>query len=119
MNEDVKIVNFLQEHAEAFKTLNEQWISSFFVLEKCDQQILDNPKKHILDKKGSILIALYNDIPIATCALIPMEEKGTYELAKMAVTPSMRGKKIGLKILRLYALRLSKAIMILSSGKLS
>ena len=43
---------------------------------------------------GHILMARYNGEIVGTCALIKTDD-ATYELAKMAVTESARGKNIG------------------------
>jgi GNAT superfamily N-acetyltransferase len=55
---------------------------------------LDHPKEYILDRGGQILIALYKDEPVGTCALIKMNDH-TFELAKMAVSANAKGKGIG------------------------
>src|SRR5690606_1448554 len=50
----------------------------------------------ILDRGGKIFVALYNKEPEGECALMKLDDAGsTYELAKMAVSPKMQGKKIG------------------------
>jgi len=92
----VKIVNYEPKYAKAFQSLNEQWINQYFEMEEKDRVSLENPKEYILDKNGTILVALYNDIPVGVCALIKMNhEKYDYELAKMAVDPTVQGKGIG------------------------
>lgn len=63
-------------------------------MEAADYKSLDHPEEYILHKGGHILFALYNDIPVGTCALIKMEDGG-FELAKMAVSPLVKGKGIG------------------------
>lgn len=91
----VQIVDYTQEHAVAFKALNVEWISTYFKIEPEDLKALDHPKDYILKKGGHILMAIYEDQPVGTCALIKMKDGSGYELAKMAVSPDVRGKSIG------------------------
>jgi DNA-binding MarR family transcriptional regulator/predicted GNAT family N-acyltransferase len=94
--EHVSIIPYTSKYRKAFKDLNEEWISKWFVMEKADHHALDNPKSYILDKGGVILVALYQGEPVGVCALIKMKDPVyQYELAKMAVSPSMRGRNVG------------------------
>lgn len=95
-SKDVQIVEYQAEYQEAFRSLNEEWISTYFEMEEADYKALDNPKEYILDKGGKIFVALYNDEPLGVCALIKMND-GDYdfEMAKMAVSPKAQGKSIG------------------------
>ncbi|MCP9749745.1 GNAT family N-acetyltransferase [Ferruginibacter sp. HRS2-29] len=95
-NPDVRIVEYQPEHKSAFRSLNEEWISTYFEMEETDYKALDHPEEYILSKGGKILVALYNDEPSGVCALIKMNDgKYDYELAKMAVSPKVQGKGIG------------------------
>jgi DNA-binding MarR family transcriptional regulator/predicted GNAT family N-acyltransferase len=89
----IQIVDYRPEHAAAFRALNEAWITTYFKMEPEDLKALDHPKDYILKKGGHILMAIYKDEPVGTCALIKM--KDGYELAKMAVDTEVRGKNIG------------------------
>lgn len=92
----VRIVEYLPEYKEAFRALNEEWISKYFRMEKADYDALDAPDDYILNKGGHIFIALFNNVPAGVCALIKMTDgKYDYELAKMAVSPKAQGKSIG------------------------
>jgi len=91
----VNIVDYAPIYQEAFKQLNVDWISQHWKLEEPDYQALDNPEQYILNKSGVILIALDEGTPVGSCALIKMDN-GDYELAKMAVSPKVQGKGIGL-----------------------
>ncbi|WP_342647085.1 bifunctional helix-turn-helix transcriptional regulator/GNAT family N-acetyltransferase [Mucilaginibacter sp. CSA2-8R] len=92
---DVEIVDYQPKYKQAFKDLNEEWITTHFKMEESDYKALDHPEEYILNKGGYILMALYHDEPVGTCALIKMENH-TFELAKMAVSPKAKGKGIGL-----------------------
>jgi GNAT superfamily N-acetyltransferase/DNA-binding MarR family transcriptional regulator len=91
----INIVDYSSIHQAEFKALNVDWISQYWELEAPDHFALDEPETYILNNDGIILIALNNQTPIGCCALIKKDEH-TYELAKMAVSPQARGKKIGL-----------------------
>ena len=93
----VQIVDFDNEHAADFKRLNVQWITQHWVLEAADFKALDAPKDYILDRGGAILIALLQERPVGTVALLP-HDAATLELAKMAVCPTAQGKGIGLAL---------------------
>ncbi|MBP1223180.1 GNAT family N-acetyltransferase [Flavobacterium sp. 1355] len=93
---DVEIVEFEPKYQNAFKALNEEWISTYFEMEEADYKALDNPKEYILDKGGKIFVALYQGEPVGVCALIKMNDKNyDFEMAKMAVSPKAQGKSIG------------------------
>ena len=83
----------------AFLRLNEAWISTDFVLEEEDRQLLSHPQKHILDPGGAICIAEIDGEPIGCCALIVMAP-GDLELAKMTVADKARGMGIGQQLLQ-------------------
>ncbi len=46
------------EDATAFRTLNEEWITRYFTLEKMDRETLGDPEGKILKNGGHILMAL-------------------------------------------------------------
>lgn len=94
-DESIHIVDYSPIHQEEFKALNVEWISQHWELEEPDFNALNNPEDYILNQGGIILIALYNNAPVGCCALIKIDEH-TYELAKMAVSPKVQGKHIGL-----------------------
>jgi DNA-binding MarR family transcriptional regulator len=93
-SQSVEITTYEPKYKEAFKQLNEEWITTYFKMEEADYKALDHPEDYILAKGGFILFALYKGEPVGTCALIKMDEH-TYELAKMAVSPRAKGKGIG------------------------
>jgi ribosomal protein S18 acetylase RimI-like enzyme len=92
----VRIIPYKKTYAQAFRDLNEEWISKYFTMEAADYKALDHPKEYILDKGGAIVVALYDDEPVGVCALIKMKDpEFDFELAKMAVSPKAQGKNIG------------------------
>lgn len=92
--QSIRIVTYESRHAEAFKRLNEEWITTYFEIEEADRRVLNDPENNIIGKGGHILVALLDEEAIGVCALIPHDAQ-TYELAKMAVSPTVQGKGVG------------------------
>ncbi|MTI22592.1 GNAT family N-acetyltransferase [Fulvivirga sp. RKSG066] len=92
----VSIVEYHPKYKEAFKKLNEEWITRYFKLEAADLKAIDHPQENIIDKGGAILVAIEGHAVLGVCALLKMEDRPkVYELAKMAVSPAAQGKGIG------------------------
>ena len=94
------------DDATAFRSLNEEWISLYFVLEPKDREQLEHPEI-LLNRGAHIYIAQSSSAQsspaqtredIGCVALIPMGN-GVYELSKMAVAPHARGLGIGRALL--------------------
>ncbi|WP_220139967.1 GNAT family N-acetyltransferase [Nocardia huaxiensis] len=79
--------------ARAFKELNEEWVRTLFTLEPADSKVLDHPER-IVAEGGQILIARAGD-EIVGCGALLAEGHGVFEVSKMAVPPSHRGRGIG------------------------
>lgn len=95
-SKDVQIVEYQPHYQSAFKSLNEEWISTYFEMEEADYKALDNPDEYILNKGGKIFVALYNGEPFGVCALMKIDDPTyDFEMAKMAVSPQAQGKNIG------------------------
>lgn len=92
--EKISVIDYKKEFKDYFKSLNEEWIKKFFVLEDDDIKLLNYPEENILNKGGVIKFAKLNNEIIGTCALLKISNN-VYELAKMAVSPKAQGKKIG------------------------
>jgi len=93
---EVEIVAYEPQYAAAFKSLNEEWISTYFEMEEADHKALEHPQEYILDKGGKIFVALYNNEAVGVCALIKLDDSEyDFEMAKMAVSPNAQGKSIG------------------------
>ncbi len=86
------------DDGSAFRTLNEEWITRYFVLEEHDKQILNDPENQILRAGGQVFFGYLNNEAVACVALIPTGD-GVYELSKMAVVPHLRGMGIGRRLL--------------------
>lgn len=90
----VVIRSFLPGDEAAFRDINLEWIERYFAVEQKDRDVLDNPRKYILDPGGEILLALDGETPIGVVALMMMDV-GSVELAKMGVRPQAQGKGAG------------------------
>ncbi len=90
----VEIIDYDPKYKTVFRDLNHAWIKKYFQLELADNNTLDNPETKIIQPGGYICFARYEEEIVGTCALIKMNDD-TYELAKMAVTETARGKNIG------------------------
>ncbi|MBS0365324.1 MAG: MarR family transcriptional regulator/GNAT family N-acetyltransferase [Proteobacteria bacterium] len=91
----VTLRDFDDDLAESFYRINAEWIQEMFALESNDIDLLSNPRERIIDKGGAILFAATRDLGVVgTCAIIKAQD-GWYELTKMAVSKSARGRKIG------------------------
>lgn len=88
------------EDAEAFRLLNEEWITRWFVLEEKDRQTLGDPEGAIIARGGAVLMARLDNVPVGCVALIPTGD-GVYELSKMAIRPDLRGAGVGRKLILL------------------
>ncbi|MEP1446400.1 MAG: bifunctional helix-turn-helix transcriptional regulator/GNAT family N-acetyltransferase [Paraglaciecola sp.] len=95
MQTDIKIRPFIPALAHHFEAINKEWIDDMFVLEKIDQQVLENPQSYIINNGGKIWFAEHPTLGIVgTCAFW---NKGNrcFELTKMGVLKSARGLKVG------------------------
>ena len=114
----VEIVTFRDEFAEAFASLNYEWIESTYGVEEHDREILDAPFEKIIKPGGQIFFALADDTVAGTAAL---ENQGpdAFELVKMAVSPKFRGLGIGDRLMNAcieYALLAKRSRITLDSN---
>jgi GNAT superfamily N-acetyltransferase len=97
MTNSLKIIDFQPSHREAFTFLNKAWIEKRFVLEDVDIKVINDPETYILKNGGAIIMAIYEEKPVGTCALLN-KGNGVFEMTKMTVDESYRGLKIGEKL---------------------
>ncbi len=122
MRSSIEILEFDNKYSQDFYNLNIEWLKAFFVVEPYDEEVLSKPNTYIIDKGGHIFFAKLNDKVVGTVALMPTENKGIYELTKMAVSPEHRGLKIGQKLMQ-HCISFAKSnsfkgLMLYSSTKL-
>lgn len=96
----MKVTAYKPEFKDAFRELNLEWIRAHFKVEKKDEEQLSNPEA-IVAAGGEVFFLVSDEgEAIATAAMIKMDDGG-FELAKMAVRPNHRGKKLGDMIMKL------------------
>lgn len=80
--------------AQAFRTLNEAWISQYFAIEAEDRRQLDDPVRELVEPGGAVLVARLGDIVVGCVGLAPTRP-GVLDLVKMAVSPDHQGHGTG------------------------
>jgi putative acetyltransferase len=91
-----------------FRTLNEAWISKYFTIEDADRILLEHPVANIVQAGGHIVMAMAGHKAIGCCALLA-NGPGEFELAKMAVLESERGRGIGRRIIE-YTINYARSL---------
>lgn len=94
MHAELPIAPFRPELAPAFTELNRAWIETLFTLEEADWKVLKDPEASIIRPGGQIFFAMDGVRVVGTAAAIRATPE-IVELAKMAVTPSHRGRGLG------------------------
>jgi ribosomal protein S18 acetylase RimI-like enzyme len=94
------IVDFAPEHGEAFRLLNEAWITRHFTLEPHDREQLEDPQGHVLAGGGRIFIALDEAGEAVGCVAMIAMADGGFEVAKMTVAESQRGTGLGRRLMQ-------------------
>ena len=105
----IRIVDFDPRWRADFARLNIQWLEQYFVVEPIDREVLSDPDTHILADGGHVLFAIDEDDRVVGTVALKHEGDGVYELTKMAVDPSVRGRGIG-RLLMEGALRTYRAV---------
>ena len=90
----MQIVSWKPEYSEEFKNMNLQWLEEFFWVEPHDEDVLGKPEEYIIKPGGNIFFIKEDHKILGCVALMKIEDK-IFELTKMAVKPTFRGKKIG------------------------
>ena len=95
---EVTIREFRAGDEEAFRKLNEAWITRYFTLESKDEVTFADPQKSILASGGRIFLAVRQGDVVGCCALIA-RGPSEFEVAKMAVDESYQRAGIGRQLL--------------------
>lgn len=95
----MRIVDFEPRHGEAWRSLNEAWISRHFAIEPKDRQVLDDPRGQVLATGGHIFMAEDEGQVLGCVALLAMADGG-FEVAKMTVAEAARGRGLGRALLQ-------------------
>ena len=94
------IRRYSDDLAEDFYRINAEWIEATFTLEQADIEVLRDPHGSILASGGEILFVSAPGLGVVgTCALRKTGQR-EFELTKMGVAASARGRKAGEFLLR-------------------
>jgi ribosomal protein S18 acetylase RimI-like enzyme len=95
--EDIKIVDYREEHQPYWERFNRTWIEELFEMEPSDFWMLGNPDEALLQPGGAILMAEVNGTPAGTVGLRKVNAD-TFEFTKMAVDTRFRRRGIAEKL---------------------
>lgn len=84
-----EIIPYEDIHQPVFKSLNIEWLDHYHLTESHDLQILDAPRKYILEPGGVIYLARIGDEIVGSAALMKAHDK-VFELVKMSVSSKYR-----------------------------
>ncbi len=93
------IRDYQPQDREAFRRLNEEWITRYFAIEEKDRCLFDDPQRQIIANGGVIFILEFDGQPVGCCALLNKDD-ATFEVAKMAVAEAHQGKGFGRLLLQ-------------------
>lgn len=104
----LRVIPYDDSLAGTFAEITRAWVEDMFTLEANDKAIIEDPRGMVIDRGGEILFVESEALGIVgTCALMPSD--GTsFELTKMGVTASARGKKVGAFLLEAVLARASE-----------
>nr|WP_197501304.1 GNAT family N-acetyltransferase [Hyphomonas sp. Mor2] len=91
----LSVRDFTPQDASAFRDLNLAWVEAYFTVEAEDRAQLEDPRTHILDKGGAILMAELDGESVGTVGLVPGHGARVLELIKMSARSDLQGKGIG------------------------
>ncbi len=89
----INIISYESKYQPVFKSLNLEWLDKYNLTEDHDLMILDDPQGTVIDNGGFIWLAKAGEEIIGTAGI--MKDTDTvFEIIKMFVSPSWRGKGI-------------------------
>ena len=108
MQKEYELLDFSPEFSEAFKELNLEWIEEYFEPEDIDLKMLSDPQKMFIDSGGAIILVKVGESVVGCCGLLKRNDT-TFEISKMAVTPTHQGLGLGKAMLH-QTLRIAKRL---------
>ncbi len=93
----ITITTFRDDLAADFDRINRAWLAAGGYLEPADEVYLDAPRATIIDVGGEIFFAMLGATVVGTAAAIP-HGADAFELAKVGVDPSARGRGLGRRL---------------------
>jgi ribosomal protein S18 acetylase RimI-like enzyme len=91
----LRIVEYRDELAADFHSINAEWIETMFEMEDVDRHVLENPRETIIDADGVILFVELEGQGIVGAGALRWDAPGQLELTKMGVKSGLRGLKAG------------------------
>lgn len=88
-----QIIEYEDRYHQSFKSLNAEWLFRYNLMEDHDMEVLNDPRKFVIENGGVIYLARYEEQIVGSVALIK-EHDHVYELAKMSVATEFRQKGI-------------------------
>jgi GNAT superfamily N-acetyltransferase len=89
------IREFSDELAADFDAINRAWITTMFVVEPHDDQVLSHPREMIVDRGGTILFVADAQGRVLGAGALMLTGGGAIELTKMGVRDAARGSGAG------------------------
>ncbi len=86
--------------APAFRDINAEWIDAMYAMEQADRDVLDHPRERIIDRGGDILFVEAEGLGIVGACALQKTGEAQFELTKMGVLQSARGRKAGEYLLK-------------------
>lgn len=108
MENTIEIIDYDRLYHSDFKRLNLDYLDKYNLTESHDMIILDNPEEIVLGRGGFLWLAKAGEEVVGTVGIMP-EGHGIFELIKMCVAESWRGKGIS-KLLMETCLQKVKAL---------
>ena len=93
MDNVVEIIEYDEKYHADFKRLNLDYLDKYNLTESHDMIILDNPEEIVLGSGGFLWLAKAGEEIVGTVGILN-EGHGIFELIKMCVAESWRGKGI-------------------------
>ncbi|MFT7664786.1 MAG: DNA-binding MarR family transcriptional regulator/GNAT superfamily N-acetyltransferase [Planctomycetota bacterium] len=91
---------YTKELAHYFLDINLEWIDEMFTVEDIDMEVLSNPEHYILKPGGQVWFAELGGLGIVGAGALMKTGESAFELTKMGVLASTRGKQVGEALLR-------------------
>ncbi|MDT8414823.1 MAG: GNAT family N-acetyltransferase [Flavobacteriaceae bacterium] len=95
----IRIALYHPDLKQDFVRLNVDWLEEFFFVEPVDEMVLNQCEQKIIAPGGHIFFLLRDNTVLGTVALMKTEE-GVFELTKMSVDKTLRGKGYGKTLLQ-------------------
>ena len=93
MEDVIEIIEYQDKYHLAFKKMNLDYLDKYNLTESHDMMILDNPEEYVVGRGGFLWLAKAGEEIVGTVGIMP-EGHGIFELIKMCVAESWRGRGI-------------------------